>query len=196
MPNTYSQLYIQAVFAVKYRNAVIDKSWRQNLMAVIGNLINETGCKTIIVNGVEDHVHCFFILQPKLSISDVMQSVKAKSSKWVNESKLILNRFEWQRGFGAFSYSKSHVDNVYNYIANQEAHHHKETFKEEYTKLLKAFGVEYDEDYYFEALLSDKTYRSLIFSIFYKHSRSFILDQLVFKCPFENSIRKKIKFSI
>jgi putative transposase len=153
MPNTYSQLYIQAVFAVKYRNAVIDKSWRQNLMAVLGNLINETGCKTIIVNGVEDHVHCFFILQPKLSISDVMQSVKAKSSKWVNESKLILNRFEWQRGFGAFSYSKSHVDNVYNYIANQEAHHHKETFKEEYTKLLKAFGVEYDEDYYFEELI-------------------------------------------
>lgn len=153
MPNTYSQLYIQAVFAVKYRNALIDKSWRQNLMAVIGNLINETGCKTIIVNGVEDHVHCFFILQPKLSISDVMQSVKAKSSKWVNESKLIHNRFEWQRGFGAFSYSKSHTDNVYNYIANQETHHQKETFKEEYTKLLKAFEVEYDEAYYFEDLI-------------------------------------------
>lgn len=86
MPNTYSQLYIQTVFAVKYRNAVIDKAWREKLMALIGNLINEIGCKTIIVNGVEDHVHCFFSLQPKLAISDVMQSVKAKSSKWVNEN--------------------------------------------------------------------------------------------------------------
>jgi putative transposase len=94
MPNTYSQLYIQVVFAVKYRNAVIDKTWRADLMAVIGNLINETGCKTIIVNGVEDHVHCFFSLKPSISISDVMQSVKAKSSKWVNESRLMINRFE------------------------------------------------------------------------------------------------------
>lgn len=153
MPNTYSQVYIQAVFAVKYRNAQIDKSWRQDLMAVMGNLINETGCKTIIVNGVEDHVHCFFILQPKLSISEVMKSVKAKSSKWVNESRLTLDRFEWQRGFGAFSYSKSATKNVYNYIANQEAHHHKETFKIEYTKFLDAFEVEYDEAYYFEDLI-------------------------------------------
>lgn len=153
MPNTYSQLFIQTVFAVKYRNAVIDKSWGAELFAVIGNLINETGCKTIIINGVEDHVHCFFSLQPKLSISDVMQSVKAKSSKWVNESGKLLDRFEWQRGFGAFSYSKSAVDNVYNYIANQEAHHHGENFKEEYTKLLIEFEIDYDEAYYFEELI-------------------------------------------
>lgn len=153
MPNTYSQLYIQTVFAVKYRNAVIDKEWRSKLMAVIGNLINETGCKTCIVNGVEDHVHCFFIMKPNLSISDVMQSTKAKSSKWVNESNLMLNRFEWQRGFAAFSYSKSAVDAVYNYIANQETHHHKESFKEEYTNLLEEFGVDYDEAYYFEELI-------------------------------------------
>ena len=84
MSNSYSQLYIQAVFAVKYRNAIIEKEWKSQLMAVIGNLINETGCKTIIVNGVEDHLHCFFILKPSISISDLMQSVKAKSSKWVN----------------------------------------------------------------------------------------------------------------
>jgi REP element-mobilizing transposase RayT len=153
MANTYSQLYIQTVFAVKYRNAVIEKEWRSELMAVIGNLINETGCKTIIVNGVEDHVHCFFSLVPKLAISDVMQSVKAKSSKWINENGFMLDRFEWQRGFGAFSYNKSAIENVYNYIANQEAHHQLESFKDEYTKLLTEFEVDYDEDYYFEELI-------------------------------------------
>ena len=153
MANTYSQLYIQAVFAVKYRNSVIDKKWRTDLMAVIGNLINETGCKTLIVNGVEDHVHCFFGLKPSISISDVMQSVKAKSSKWVNESNLIGNRFEWQRGFGAFSYSKSAVDNVYKYIQNQEEHHKKQSFREEYIEFLNKFEVEYDEKYIFEDLI-------------------------------------------
>lgn len=153
MSNTYSQLYIQAVFAVKYRNAVIEKEWKSQLMAVIGNLINETGCKTIIVNGVEDHVHCFFILKPSISISDLMQSVKAKSSKWVNESKFLLNRFEWQRGFGAFSYSKSHTNNVYNYILNQEEHHRKQSFREEYIEFLNRFEVDYDERYIFEDLI-------------------------------------------
>ena len=153
MPNTYSQLYIQTVFAVKYRRAVIEKPWRADLMAVMGNLINETGCKNIIVNGVEDHVHCFFSLKVNLSISDVMQSVKAKSSKWINESEHLASRFEWQRGFGAFSYSKSAVESVYRYIERQEANHKTETFKEEYTKQLKAFEIDFDEHYFFEDLI-------------------------------------------
>ncbi|MET4083586.1 putative transposase [Pedobacter sp. UYP30] len=153
MGNTYSQVYIQTVFAVKYRNAVIDLSWKKDLIKVISNLINETGCKTLIVNGVEDHLHCFFVLKPSLSISDLMQGVKAKSSKWINENHLTPERFEWQRGFGAFSYSKSHTDAVYHYIANQEMHHKKESFKEEYTKLLDAFEVDYDERYLFEDLM-------------------------------------------
>lgn len=106
MANTYHQVYIQTVFAVKYRAAVIDKSWKLKLFAIIGNLINETGCKTIIVNGVEDHVHCFFSIKPSISISDVMKNAKAKSSKWLNESGLLRHRFEWQVGFGAFSYSQ------------------------------------------------------------------------------------------
>lgn len=153
MPNTYHQMYIQAVFAVKYREAVIEKVWKEELFAVIGNLINETECNTILVNGVEDHVHCFFGLIPKVSVSDVMKNAKAKSSKWVNESGLLKHRFEWQKGFGAFSYSHSHIDRVFKYIQNQEAHHKKETFKEEYEKMLKAFGVEYDEKYLFEDLI-------------------------------------------
>jgi REP element-mobilizing transposase RayT len=153
MGNTYSQLYIQTVFAVKYRNAVIDKKWRSDLWAVIGNLINETGCKTIIVNGIEDHAHCFFILKPSLSISDVMQSVKAKSSKWINESSLTTARFEWQRGFGAFSYSKTAVDKVIKYIQNQEEHHKKQNFIAEYKAFLDKFEVDYDGKYIFETLI-------------------------------------------
>lgn len=149
MSNTYHQIYIRTVFAVKYRNALIHKEWRPMLCGVIGNLINETGCKTLIVNGVEDHIHCFFSLKPALSISEVMQIAKAKSSKWVNESRGLTHRFEWQRGFGAFSYSKSHIPNVIKYIQNQEAHHKKQSFLDEYRELLKRFEVEYEEIYIF-----------------------------------------------
>ena len=153
MPNTYAQIYIQAIFAVKFRNAVIEKEWRQDFMATIGNLINETGCKTVIVNGVEDHVHCFFSLKVNLSVSDIMKTVKAKSSKSLNESQLLPNRFEWQRGFGAFSYSQSQKNDVYAYIANQEKHHQKQTFKEEYTNLLTKFEIDYDENWFFEDMI-------------------------------------------
>jgi REP element-mobilizing transposase RayT len=153
MANTYHQVYIQAVFAVKYRNAVIDKSWRPALLGVIGNLINETGCKTIIVNGVEDHIHCFVGLKPAVSISELMKTVKAKSSKYVNDNKLTKHRFEWQEGYGVFSYSQSHIDNVYQYIVNQEEHHKKQTFKVEYLDFLEKFKVAYDEQYIFEELV-------------------------------------------
>ena len=153
MANTYHQLYVQAVFAVKYRAAVIDLSWKPQLLGVIGNLINETGCKTLIVNGVEDHMHCFFGLPPKLSVSFVLKNAKAKSSKWINENGLLKAEFKWQRGFGAFSYSKSAVNNVYRYILNQEAHHQKKKFIPEYKEMLKKHGIEYDERYIFEELI-------------------------------------------
>jgi len=153
MANTYHQVYIQAVFAVKYRAAVIDKSWRPTLLGVIGNLINEMGCKTIIVNGVEDHIHCFLGLKPVVSISELMKTVKAKSSKYVNDHHLTKHRFEWQVGYGVFSYSQSHIDNVCHYIANQEEHHKKQTFKTEYLDFLEKFNVPYDEQYIFEDLM-------------------------------------------
>jgi putative transposase len=149
MANTYHQIYLQAVFAVKYRNAVIQKIWRPQLMGVIGNLINEANCKTIIVNGVEDHVHCFFGLKPVVSVSELIKSVKAKSSKYVNEHGLTKERFEWQKGYGVFSYSRSHIDAVYRYIQNQEKHHKKQTFRDEYLEFLKKFEIEYDERYIF-----------------------------------------------
>ena len=153
MANTYHQMYIQTVFAVKYREAVIGETWKAPLLAVVGNLINETGCKTLIVNGVEDHLHCFFGLKPSVSVSDVMKNAKAKSSKWVNENKLLKHRFEWQVGFGSFSYSRSHIDAVYKYIQNQERHHHKQSFKEEYIEMLEKYGVEYDLKFIFEDLI-------------------------------------------
>lgn len=149
MPNTYHQVYLQTVFAVKYRAALIEPQWKPQLCAVIGNLINETGCKTIIVNGVSDHIHCFLGLVPKVAISSMMQSVKAKSSKWVNENNLLPHRFEWQKGFGVFSYSQSHIDNVIRYIQNQEQHHQRQTFIGEYLEMLEKFKVGYDPQYVF-----------------------------------------------
>jgi putative transposase len=152
MANTYHQIYIQAVFGVKYRAAVIDSSWKKELHGVIGNLTNETGCKTIIINGVYDHVHCFFGLKPTIAISDLMQTVKAKSSKWINDHHKTKAHFEWQEGYGAFSYSRSQMDGVYQYILNQEEHHKKQTFREEYLDFLNKFEVPFDERYIFEEL--------------------------------------------
>ena len=149
MANTYHQIYLQTVFAVKYREAVIDKAWKSQLLGVIGNLINETGCKNIIVNGVEDHVHCFLGLKPVVSVSELMKTVKAKSSKFVNDNDLTPHRFEWQDGYGVFSYSQSHIDKVFKYIQNQEEHHKKQTFQDEYLQFLKNFSIDYDEKYLF-----------------------------------------------
>lgn len=153
MANTYHQVYLQFVFAVKYRNAVLHKDWRSRFFGVMGNLITDTGCKNIIVNGVEDHVHCFVGLKPAISMSELMKEVKAKSSKHINDHRLTPERFEWQRGFGVFSYSQSAIQNVYRYILNQEAHHAKQKFKEEYLELLEKFQVEYEEQYLFEDLM-------------------------------------------
>ncbi|MBS1529806.1 MAG: IS200/IS605 family transposase [Bacteroidetes bacterium] len=153
MAHTYHQIYIQTVFAVKYRKAVLENEWRSHIFAVIGNLINETGCKTIIVNGVEDHVHCFVGLRPAVSVSELMKTAKAKSSKYINDHSLTADRFEWQEGYGAFSYNRSHINKVYNYIKNQEEHHRNQSFKDEYLGLLKEFKIDYDEQYIFQELI-------------------------------------------
>jgi putative transposase len=152
MANTYHQIYLQTVFAVKYKKAVIAKEWKNQLFGVIGNLINETGCKTIIVNGVEDHVHCFVGLKPVVSVSELMKTVKAKSSKYVNDHNLTKHRFEWQEGYGVFSYGQSQIDTVYKYIQNQEAHHKKQTFLDEHKELLRLFKIDFEEQYIFKEL--------------------------------------------
>jgi putative transposase len=153
MPNTYSKMYCQAVFAVKYREAEIQDSFKGELYAVIGNLINETGAKTLIVNGHFDHVHCLFQFSPTHAVSEVMKNAKAKSSKWLNESALLENRFEWQAAFGAFTYSEKEIQKVFDYVRNQEIHHKKMTFREEYLMMLKAHKVDFLPDYLFKELV-------------------------------------------
>ena len=153
MANTYHQILVQTVFPVKYWDAILEKSWRGELFSVIANLINETGCHTIIINGVEDHVHCFFGLKPSISVSEVMKNTKAKSSKWINESGILEHNFEWQPGFGAFSYSRSQLNQVYQYILNQDKHHENQTFFDEYIGFLNKFEVDYEERYLFSKLI-------------------------------------------
>ena len=153
MANTYDQIYLQIIFAVKYRRAVIDNVWKEKLFGVVGNLINEKNCKTIIVNGVEDHVHCLIGLKPVVAVSELMKTVKAKSSKYVNDHALTSNHFEWQDGYGVFSYSQSALDAVYKYIQNQEEHHKKQTFRNEYIGFLNKFKIDYDERYIFQDLV-------------------------------------------
>jgi REP element-mobilizing transposase RayT len=153
MANTFHQVYIQCVFAVKYREAVLLKEWRPTLTGVIRNLVTETDSKSIIINGVEDHMHCLIGLRPAISISELMKTVKAKSSKYINDNHLTKHRFEWQEGYGVFSYSKSQVKQVYRYIERQEEHHKKQTFKDEYLGMLKKFDVPYDEQHLFHDLV-------------------------------------------
>ena len=153
MANTYHQIYLQLVFAVKYRVSVLDKAWRSQVQGVIGNLVNETGCKTIIINGVEDHMHCFVGLRPAVSVSELLKTVKAKSSLYINNHSLTSQKFEWQEGYGVFSYHQSMVDTIFKYIQNQEEHHKIQTFSQEYFALLKEFKVEYDAQYVFRDLI-------------------------------------------
>ena len=153
MANTYTQLIIHGVFAVKNRNAVIAKDWQDELFGYIGASLNEMGHRNILVNGVADHVHILFGMKPTLSLSGTMRDVKANASKWLNESGKLKNRFEWQIGFGGFSVSKTHVDAVFNYIKTQEEHHRKVTFREEYLTLLKKNDVVFEEKWIFDDLL-------------------------------------------
>lgn len=154
MGRTYNQVYIQTVFAVKYRKGVLLKPWRYSVFRTMSDIINEKDCKCFIVNGVEDHVHCFFSLKPSVSISGLMKAVKARSSKYINDHRLTPVRFEWQRGFGAFSYSQDAISNVYHYIKRQEQHHRKKSFRTEYIQLLDEFDIAYDESNLFDFFLS------------------------------------------
>ena len=150
MAGTYSQMYIQVVFAVHGRQNLLKKEWRDNLFKYMSGIIKEKGHKPIIVNGVSDHVHLFIGLKPVMAISDLVRDVKNNSSNFINDNMFIKTKFNWQKGYGAFSYSHSHIDRVYKYIMNQEEHHHKKTFREEYTGILKKFNIEHDQKYLFE----------------------------------------------
>ncbi len=150
MANTYTQLNIQLIFVVNGRDNLLKNTFRHDLFKYISGILKETDQFPLAVNGYLDHVHLFFELNPKTSVSEISRIVKANSSKWINENKFIRSKFNWQKGYGAFSYSRSQRNDVIKYIVNQEEHHKKRTFKDEYFKFLNAFGVEYDERYLFE----------------------------------------------
>ncbi len=150
MADTFSQIYIQAVFAVKGRENLLLKPWREEVHKYIAGIIKGKEQKSIIVNGVEDHIHCFFGLKPAMAVSSLVRDIKNNSTNFINESQFLKKRFQWQDSFGAFSYSRSDIDRVYNYILNQEQHHRKQTFKDEYIGLLDEFDVEYNPRYLFE----------------------------------------------
>lgn len=152
MPNTYTQIHIHAVFAVKYRLSIISKEWNIELYKYITGIIQKNDHKMLIINGVQDHIHILFGMRPSQSLSDLMQDVKASSSKWINEKGFVQSRFEWQSGYAAFSLSKSQISGVIKYIENQEEDHKKQTFIEEYVEFLNHFGVSYDERYIFKPL--------------------------------------------
>jgi putative transposase len=149
MPNTYSQLHIQVVFAVKYREALISSTWKEDLHKYITGIIQGEGHKMLRVNSMPDHLHLFFGYNPNQTIPDLIRKVKSESSKWINQNKFTRGVFRWQEGYAAFSYARSQVKAVAAYVANQEAYHKKVSFQEEYIKLLDAFEVEYDPKYLF-----------------------------------------------
>ncbi len=150
MANTYTQLHIQFIFAVKYRAALISKDYKDELHKYITGIFQANDHKMLQINSMPDHIHILIGMRPVQSVSDLIQNVKTESSKWVKREKFCSAPFGWQDGFGAFSYSKSHVQNVIRYIQNQEIHHRKETFLVEYSRFLKAFEIDYDEKYIFK----------------------------------------------
>ncbi len=150
MANTYTQIYIQIVFAVRGRQNLISVEHREELHNFITGIVSNRGQKLFAIFAMPDHVHILVSMSPKISISDLVRDIKAGSSKFINDSKWIKGKFNWQEGYGAFSYSKSAVDNVVKYILNQEAHHKKKTFKDEYLDFLEKFEIEYDTKYLFD----------------------------------------------
>jgi len=159
MPNTYTQIHIHAVFAVQNRISLISKDWQERLYKYIVAIMQKHGHKILSIGGMADHVHILFGFRPTQSLSALMQEVKRDSSEWINQNKFAGGRFSWQEGYGAFSYSKSQISNVANYIENQEKRHAKKTFTEEYRKILDDFGIEYDKRYIFHEIEQDASLR-------------------------------------
>ena len=150
MANTFSQIYLHFVFAVKGRQNLIPKVNKEELHKYISGLVKNRNAKLIAINSMPDYVHLFVGFKPVISISDFIKEIKVESNEFINSKKWVAGKFSWQEGYGVFSYSHSHIDNVYKYILNQENHHRKKTFKEEYLEMLEKFKITYDEHYLFE----------------------------------------------
>ncbi|MDY6026081.1 IS200/IS605 family transposase [Bergeyella zoohelcum] len=141
---TFSQIYIQIVFAVKGRENLIQKHWEEELYQYITGIIQTKGQKMLAINGMPDHIHIFIGMKPTCCLSDLVREIKKSTNQWIGEKKFVKGKFYWQEGFGAFSYSQSSLESVISYIANQKKHHQKRTFKEEYKELLEKFQIAYN----------------------------------------------------
>ena len=150
MANTYTQIYLHVVFAVEGRQSLIDPQHNDELQKYITGIVSAQKHKLIAINNMPDHLHLLVGLRPDAALSDLVRDVKAGSSKFINEQRWVKGRFSWQEGFGAFSYSRSQLGAVIRYIENQQKHHAKKTFRDEYVELLEKFGVEYDGRYIFK----------------------------------------------
>lgn len=150
MANTYTQIYLHIVFSVKGRENLIQKKWKEELHKYICGIVNGKKQKVYAIGGMSDHIHILVSILPNIAISDLVRDIKANSSKWINEKEYLIGKFQWQEGFGAFSYAQSQLDTVIAYINNQEQHHQKKTFQNEYLELLQKFKIEYDEKFLFE----------------------------------------------
>ncbi|MFN8135312.1 MAG: IS200/IS605 family transposase [Bacteroidales bacterium] len=155
MANTYTQVHIQAVFAVQNRECIIQNSWKEELYKYIAGIVQNNNHKLLSINGMPDHIHILFGLRPSQSISELMQDIKGSSSRWINEKHLVHGKFSWQEGYGAFSYSNSDVPAIIQYILNQTDHHKRKTFTEEYHEMLKAFDVDFNKRFIFKPVNDD-----------------------------------------
>jgi REP element-mobilizing transposase RayT len=153
MSNTYTQLHIHCVFAVQFRKAVLDPSWDERLRLYVTATLQNNGHKMLAINNLFDHMHFFVGLNPDQSISTMMRLAKGDSAEWINKEKLTQAKFQWQSGYGAFSYSKSQVNSVVKYIHNQQKHHRKINFLTEYREMLKSFSIDFDNRYLFTPLV-------------------------------------------
>jgi REP element-mobilizing transposase RayT len=151
MANTYTQIYIHIVFAVEGRQNLIKPEYNDELQKYITGIVSGQKQKLITINNMPDHLHLLVGLLPDVALSDLMRDVKAGSSKFINERHWVAGRFSWQEGFGAFSYSRSQFGTVIRYIENQQEHHSRQSFSDEYIELLEKFGVQYDRRYIFKS---------------------------------------------
>jgi REP element-mobilizing transposase RayT len=152
MANTYSQIYIQTVFAVQNRNALIQPQWEEELYKYITGIVQNKGQKMLSINGTSNHIHFFIGMKPTCCLSDLVREIKKSSNIFIKEKQFTPFNFQWQEGFGSFSYSHSQLNDVIKYISNQKEHHKTRTFKDEYLSFLKAFEIEFNNEYLFEWL--------------------------------------------
>jgi putative transposase len=150
MANTFSQIYIQTVFAVSGRESVIKAEFREELYKYITGIVRNQRQKLIAINGMPDHVHILIGLRPAMALADLVENIKTDSSKFINRSKWVHGRFNWQEGYGAFSYGHSQLARIIRYIQNQQSHHSRRTFRDEYLTLLRKFDIAFDQKYAFK----------------------------------------------